>query len=169
MLQFSTVILKFAEQGEKTGWTYIKIPSEIAQKIKPDNKKSFRVKGKLDNYSIEKVALLPMGEGNFIMPFNAMMRKKTGKRQGEKLLVKLEEDKNPILLNEELVQCLADEPDALRFFNQLSKSHQLYFSKWIDAAKTDATKTKRIAQTLNALCKKQNFPVMFREMRNNPV
>ena len=48
MVSYSTTILKFDEQGEKTGWTYIVIPSAIAQKLKPGNKKSFRVKGKLD-------------------------------------------------------------------------------------------------------------------------
>lgn len=68
--------------GEKTGWMYIEIPVDIATKLNPDCKKSFRVKGKLDSYPVEKVALLPMGKGNFIMPFNAQMRKATGKRNG---------------------------------------------------------------------------------------
>src|SRR5947208_3349524 len=77
MVEYTMVILKFDEQGEKTGWTYIEVPADIAQQLKPGNKKSFRVKGKLDNYAIKKVALLPMGEGNFIMPFNAGMRKGT--------------------------------------------------------------------------------------------
>ncbi|MEJ0102256.1 MAG: DUF1905 domain-containing protein [Bacteroidota bacterium] len=71
MVQYTATILQFAEQGEKTGWTYIEIPADIAQKLKPGNKKSFRVKGKLDNHPIKKVALLPMGGGRFIMPLNA--------------------------------------------------------------------------------------------------
>ena len=45
MIHFNAVIKKFNEQGEKTGWTYIEIPEEIASKIKPGYKKSFRVKG----------------------------------------------------------------------------------------------------------------------------
>ncbi|HYJ64643.1 MAG TPA: DUF1905 domain-containing protein [Parafilimonas sp.] len=85
MVKFTTTILKFNEQGEKTGWTYIEIPADIAQQIKPNNKKSFRVKGKLDNYAIKSIALLPMGNGNFIMPLNAAMRKATGKRKGAML------------------------------------------------------------------------------------
>ncbi|MFX5998869.1 DUF1905 domain-containing protein, partial [Acinetobacter baumannii] len=75
MIQFATIIKKFAKQGEKTGWTYIEIPEAIAQQIKPNNKKSFRVKGKLDSFSIKGIALLPMGEGSFIMALNAEMRK----------------------------------------------------------------------------------------------
>ena len=36
MIQFNSVIKKFAKQGEKTGWSYIEIPEEVAIKIKPD-------------------------------------------------------------------------------------------------------------------------------------
>ena len=75
MIRFKSIIKKFGEQGEKTGWTYIEIPEEVASKIKPGCKKSFRVKGTLDNYPIEKTSLLPMGGGSFIIPINAAIRK----------------------------------------------------------------------------------------------
>ena len=68
MITYTTTILKFDKQGEKTGWTYIDVPAEIAAQLKAGYKKSFRVKGKLDNLNIAQVALLPMGNGNFIMP-----------------------------------------------------------------------------------------------------
>ena len=75
MVQFSAVLKKFKDKGEKTGWTYIDVPGKITEMLKPGNKKSFRVKGKLDNHSINGVALLPMGGGEFIMAINAEMRK----------------------------------------------------------------------------------------------
>src|SRR4051812_18122609 len=103
MVQFTTTILQFAEQGEKTGWTYIEISADIADKLKPGNKKSFRVKGKLDNYPIKKIALLPMGGGKFIMALNAAMRKSIGKRKGAMLKVQIEEDHAAILINKELM------------------------------------------------------------------
>ena len=46
MIQFTVTIHRFEKQGEKTGWTYIEIPSDIAQKLKPGNKKSFQGKRK---------------------------------------------------------------------------------------------------------------------------
>ena len=55
MVTFKTIILKFGELGEKTGWTYISISIDIAQKLMPGNKKSFRVKGKLDEFKIASV------------------------------------------------------------------------------------------------------------------
>jgi len=163
MVKFKTIILKFNKKGEKTGWSYIEIPADIAQKLCPENKKSFRVKGKLDNYKIEKVALLPMGEGSFILPMNASLRKGVRKNVGAMLNVEIEIDKRPLKLNQDLMDCLADEPAAKSFFTSLAKSHQNYFSKWIESAKTDETKAKRIAQTVDAMCKKQNFGEMMRE------
>ena len=71
MVEFTTIILQFAEQGEKTGWTYIEIPADIAQQLSPGNKKSFRVRGMLDGFAVAGMALMPMGEGNFIMALKA--------------------------------------------------------------------------------------------------
>ena len=166
MVKYTTVILKFDKQGEKTGWTYIEIPSDVANKLKPGNKKSFRVKGKLDNYSFEKTSLLPMGNGNFIMPLNASIRKTIGKRHGAMLHVQIAEDKSDFVFNPDMMACLADEPVALKFFKQQPGSHQKYFSKWVDSAKTDITKAKKIAMVVNALSKGQGFAEMIRANTN---
>ena len=165
MIRFTATIQKFDKQGEKTGWTYVLIPAEIAQQLKPGNRRSFRVKGKLDKHKIEKAALLPMGEGDFILPINNDMRKGTGKTQGMKLEIHLEEDKEEIKLDEDMMACLADEPDALRFFNTLAPSHQKYFSKWIQSAKTEATRSKRIAHTVTAMCYGQDYGTMLRSLK----
>lgn len=162
MVEFTTVLKQFGEQGEKTGWTYIEIPADIAQAMKPGNKKSFRVKGKLDKYAISQVALLPMGGGIFIMAINAGMRKGIGKKKGAMVKVKLEEDKKGFQFNKDFIDCLADEPAAKAFFETLAGSHQRYFSKWIDSAKTEQTKTKRIAWAVTALSKKQGYSEMIR-------
>ncbi len=82
MVQFTATIQRFAEQGEKTGWSYITIPSDIAEQLNPGIKKSFRVKGKLDLHIIEQQALLPMGDGSFILPLNASIRKAIHKNKG---------------------------------------------------------------------------------------
>jgi hypothetical protein len=167
MQQFTTTILQFAEQGEKTGWTYIRIPAAIAQKLKPGNKKSFRVKGKLDDHSIKKVALLPMGEGDFIMPLNATVRKAIRKIKGAKLKVTLEVDNATIRPPADLLECLADEPKALEFFNNMPGSHQKYFGNWINSAKTVTTRAKRIAQTVNAMARSKNFGEMIRSLKQD--
>jgi hypothetical protein len=162
MIRFTTKILQFADMGEKTGWTYIRIPAALAQRLLPDNKKSFRVKGRLDDHSIQKVALIPMGEGDFIMALNAGVRKAIRKQQGASLRVELEVDKAVIQPPKALLDCLADEPAALAYFKGLPQSHRNYFGNWIRAAKTEGTRTRRIACVVTAMVRHLNFAEMLR-------
>jgi hypothetical protein len=164
---FTTTILQFAQMAEKTGWTYIEIPADIAQQLKPNNKKTFRVKGKLDSFPIKSVAVMPRGDGSFILAVNAEMRKGIGKRKGAIVNVQLQEDKATIPINAELLECLKDDPDAEAHFNSLNNSHKSYFSKYIDNAKTEPTKTKRLTQTLLALGKGWDYGRMIREGKQN--
>lgn len=162
MIRFTTKILQFGEMGEKTGWSYIRISAAQAEKLMPGNKKSFRVKGKLDEHSIEKIALIPMGEGEFIMALKASLRKVLRKQKGDTLRVELEMDKAVIRPPKELMDCLADEPEALAYFNGLPKSHQNYFGGWVRAAKTEGTRTKRLACVVDAMIKRLKFFEMMR-------
>ena len=167
MVRFKTSILRFGQMGEKTGWTYIEIPPKLASQLYPGNKKSFRVKGKLDQVPVKQLALLPMGDGHFIIPLNAEMRKALKKQKGAELYVQLEKDDSPIKINHDLISCLEDEPAAFNFFQSLQPSHQHYFSKWIETAKTDSTKAKRIAQTVQACLHQYSFSEMLRNSKKD--
>jgi uncharacterized protein YdeI (YjbR/CyaY-like superfamily) len=96
------------------------------------------------------------------MALNAAMRKGIHKRHGAMMQVQLEEDKNPFQFNKDFMECLADDPGAKAFFETLAGSHQRYFSKWIDDAKTEPTRVKRITMAVNALAKKWGYPEMLR-------
>jgi hypothetical protein len=167
MVRFTATMHRFEKQGEKTGWTYIEIPADIAQKLKPGNRKEFKVKGKLDAFAINRVSLMPMGGGRFIMPVNASMRKGLGKRHGAMVKVQIEADDSPFVFNKDFMECLDDEPAAKEFFQTLTASHQRYFSKWIDDAKTEPTRVKRITLAVNALAKKWGYPEMIRNQKKN--
>ncbi|MBL0154581.1 MAG: DUF1905 domain-containing protein [Chitinophagaceae bacterium] len=162
MIKFIATIHKFGSKGEKTGWTYIEIPADLAQQLKPNNKKEFKVKGKLDKHPITRMSLIPMGGGIFILVLNADIRKAIGKKHGAMVQVQLAVDNSAFVFNKDLMECLHDDPAAETFFNSLTGSHQRYFSKWIDSAKTEPTKVKRIAMAVNALSRKMGYPEMIR-------
>ena len=162
MITFSTRILKFEKKGEKTGWRYIEISKQQAEKIKPGYRVSFRVRGKLDDYRIEKTAILPMGDGSFILPVNGTIRKALCKSEGDTVRVQLEYDARQLTLSSDFIKCLKDEPAAYDFFKSLPKSHQNYFSKWIESAKTENTKVKRITMAVMALASRQGYGEMIR-------
>lgn len=162
MVKFQTLIQKFGKKGEKTGWTYIVIGAKFARQLKPGSKVSFRVKGRLDSYSFEGLALLPMGEGDFILPLNAAIRSAIRKKHGDQLAIEMDLDSRSPVLSADLLKCLKQEPAALTFFRLLPRSHQNYFSKWIEGAKTINTKTKRIVMVVTALALQQGFGEMLR-------
>lgn len=162
MVRFTATIHKFEKQGEKTGWTYFEVPADLAQVLKPGNRKEFKVKGKLDAHPVKRISLLPMGGGLFIFVLNAALRKAIGKKHGAMVKVQLTEDKSEFVFNKDFMDCLDDDSTAKEFFQSLTGSHQRYFSKWIDEAKTEPTKIKRIAMAVNALAKKWGYPEMIR-------
>ena len=169
MVQFVVTIKKFGSQGEKTGWTYIEIPVDIAQELKPGNKKEFKVKGKLDAHVIRRQSVMPMGGGLFIMPLNATLRRAIGKKHGAMLNVQLLTDNSEFIFNKDFMDCLDDEPAAKKYFQSLTGSHQRYFSKWIDDAKTEPTRVKRITMAVNALAKKWGYPEMLRASQGKSI
>ena len=165
-IDFNTVILQFADQGEKTGWSYIEVPADLAQQLKPGNKRSFRVRGMLDGFEVQGMALMPMGKGDFIMALKADVRKGIRKNKGAMLRVRIEEDVDyKVELPDDLKDCFDFEPDAFEFFNSLAKSHREYFIKWINEAKTAETRAKRVVNTVNAMLRKWSYTEMMRSMK----
>lgn len=166
MQTFTALLQRFGQKGEKTGWTYIDIPIDVSEALKPGQRASFRVKGTLDTFAIKLVALIPMGQSGdsdgFIMAVNAAMRRGIRKEAGAMVHVELAVDNDPMLISADLMTCLADDPAALNFFDTLTDGHRNYFSNWIESAKTTETKTKRITQAVTGLSMGLGYPEMVR-------
>jgi hypothetical protein len=166
MVTFSAEIEKFAEMGEKTGWSYVFIPQHIAARIKADCKKSFRVKGKIDHTLIEGMATVPMGEGDFILALKASLRKQLRKEAGAVVNIELEEDKDfKMEIPEDLELCLSDEDHLMARFLKLPKSHQNWYINWVNSAKTEPTRTKRLVRIVSAMDREMTFAEMMWERK----
>ena len=63
---------------------------------------------------------------------------------------------------ETMMECLQDEPEAYQYFLSFPRSHQNYYSKWVESAKTTVTQAKRIAQIIEAMYLKQSFAEMLK-------
>jgi hypothetical protein len=167
MIEFTALLEKFGEMGEKTGWTCFTVPASIAEQLKPGVKVSFRVKGTIDGQSIKQTALLPMGDGDFILPLRTEFRRKIRKEAGDTVRLSWEADESEILISEDLLICLAEEPAALERFETMPKSHQRYYSNWVEQAKTLDTKSRRIAMAVEGLKLGMDYGAMMRYYRDN--
>jgi hypothetical protein len=167
MVSFKAEIKKFGAKGEKSGWSYLEIPYEIAVKLHDRDKKAFRVKGNIDECTIKAIAVLPMGEGNYILPLNGEIKKGIRKRAGAFVVLKIEADLSEIEIPHDLQECLDDEPVAGEWFAGLKKGERNYFIKWISSAKTEVTRAKRIALAINAFLNKMDFGAMIRQQKKD--
>lgn len=166
MQSFTALLEKFDSEGLMTGWTYFVVPLEVSDALHPGKKTSFRVKGKLDQFPVKAVALMPMGDSRFMFVVNADMRRGIRKQAGATVQVQLAFDDDPQLESADLLTCLEDDPQALTFFNSLAKGHQNYFSKWIESAKTAETKANRIAKAVQGLSMGFGYGEMIRYFKN---
>lgn len=170
MINFSAVIEKFDAKGEKTGWQYLFIPCDLAQKINPGEKRSYRVKGFLDAVPIEGLALTPMGEGDYILALKSALRKQLKKEEGATVNAQLELQKDfKIAMPADLELCLLDEPILLERFLAQPLGHQHYFYNWLNSAKTEATRVKRLTMIVDAMDKHYNYSQMIRASQGKPI
>lgn len=166
MILFEIRLQKFTNKGEKTGWIYIEISPERADVLNPGVRVSYRVKGSIDQHPIQQVALLPMGDGGFVLPTNAHLRKAIRKGEGDLVRIELYVDDSPLEYSGDLMECLYDEPQALLYFESLSRGHQNYYTKWVESAKTTETRVKRITQAVQGLAMGMDYGQMIRHFRN---
>ncbi|MBK7429384.1 MAG: DUF1905 domain-containing protein [Bacteroidetes bacterium] len=133
----------------KGGWSYIEI-----KEISPDHKAHFgmvRVKGYIDSYEIKQYNLMPMGNGNLFLPVKAEIRKKIKKEAGDLVHVKLYLDASPLVIPQELIDCLNEYPEAMKFYESLTQSEKRLYLNWVYSAKQEDTKANRIVKMIDKL------------------
>lgn len=166
MTYLKVEIERFETNGEKTGWSYVFIPQEIADQIKANSRIGFRVRGLIDGVTVNGMSVMPVKESGFILPLNKALRTSLRKEEGAVIELRLEFDADfKIEMPEDLEICLAQEEGLLVHFLSMPKSHQNYFITWLNTAKTEVTKTKRLIMIVNAMAKKYDFGEMIRQSK----
>ncbi|MCX6275711.1 MAG: YdeI/OmpD-associated family protein [Bacteroidetes bacterium] len=146
---------KLEKYPGKGGWTYAAIPE-----IRQDKNAPFgwvKVKGSIDNYELRSYKLMPMGKGKLFLPVKAEVRKIIGKQAGDWVNIVLYADNDPVEIPNELLLCLKDEPDAYGKFLSYTEGQQKEFIDWIYKAKSDVTRVKRIAASIEKLLKNKKL------------
>ena len=141
----------------KGGWCYVLVTGIPANK-----KRKFgfvRVSGTVDGFKVEKYNIMPMKTGNFFFPIKAQIRKAIRKKEGDTVHVILFEDNVPTKTPKELLECLKEEPQALKTFKGFSDSEQKLYIDWIYSAKKEETRIGRIAASINKLVKGEKLYV----------
>ncbi len=132
----------------KGGWTFIRIP----HLDKPKTPFGYlRIVGFIDNYEVKRLSLMPMGNGLYMLPVKAEIRKLIRKKAGDQASIELYVDRSEFETPEEFLLCLQDEPAAFQFYTKLSQSEKKFYVNWIYDAKKEETKVNRMAKAINRL------------------
>ena len=91
--------------------------------------------------------------GEFLLGLNRAVREDAGVEAGDTVEVKLELDTAPreVEVPEALANALAEDPKARAAFDRLAFTHRKEYARWINEAKRDETRQRRVAQALEML------------------
>jgi hypothetical protein len=94
------------KQDGKMGWTYVVI-TDITTSEK-GNLGLIRVCGFIDTYELKQFNLLPMKDGNMLLPLKTAVRKKIGKKAGDTVHVILYADESVVVIPDDIRVCLLE-------------------------------------------------------------
>jgi hypothetical protein len=140
----------------KGGWTYAALPF-----VKRDKHSHFgwvRVKGFIDDYEIKQYHLAPMKDGGLFLPVKAAIRKQIKKQEGDVVTIRLYADESKIEVPVEFMECLSDEPKALKNFTQLSDTLKKHWIEYIEQVKSDERRIERMGAAVNRLAAGEKDP-----------
>jgi hypothetical protein len=113
--------------------------------------KRFPVRATLNGYSW-RTTVTRMG-GEFMLGLSRAVRQQAGVESGDTVELELELDRSPreVAVPEELARALAADSAARATFERLSYSHRKEYARWINEAKREETRERRVNQTLERL------------------
>jgi uncharacterized protein YdeI (YjbR/CyaY-like superfamily) len=91
--------------------------------------------------------------GRYLLGVSAENRAAAGVAAGDEIDVHLELDTEPreVAVPPDLAEALSAEPQAKEFFERLSPSQKQWHVQSVEAAKTDDTRRRRVAKSLELL------------------
>jgi hypothetical protein len=143
-MRFRTTIL----QGGKTA-TGIRVPDEVVEALGSGRRPAVRVT--INGFTYRSTVAV-MG-GVYMVGVSAENRAGAGVAGGDEVDVEMELDTAPreVTVPADLAAALDAEPDARRTFDGLSYSNKSWHALQVAGAKTDQTRQRRIAKSVDLL------------------
>src|SRR5713226_1616523 len=136
-------------QGAGT-WTYLALPLDQEKALGTSSR--VPVQGTIDGVRFRS-SLLPNGAGGHFMVVKKEIRDMIGKSAGVRVTVSMELDSAPreVIMPEVVLRALLRNKKANEFFKSLSQSHKKAYIQWVESAKKDETKAKRVGKMIEML------------------
>jgi Bacteriocin-protection, YdeI or OmpD-Associated/Domain of unknown function (DUF1905) len=113
--------------------------------------KRFPVKARINGHTLH----LSVGRmrGEFLLGLSRANREAAGVQAGDEVTLELELDSAPreVDVPETLAAALADDPRAQQAFDKLAFTHRKEFARWIEEAKREDTRERRVITAIEML------------------
>ena len=125
--------------------TYVVVPLEVPTVF---GSRRPPVRGTVNGVPFRST-IAPYGDA-FYLGVNRELRTRAGAEAGDTVVVELERDDEPreVEVPADLAEALTADAAALGTFESLSYTHRKEYVRWIDEAKREATRRKRIEQAV---------------------
>jgi hypothetical protein len=131
------------------GGAFVEVPFDVEEAF---GSKKPRVKALIEGVPYRGL-LVRMGGEHHILIVLKGIREQIGRTFGDKIKVVVEADSEPRVIEvpKELMALFKKEKEAKKFFNELSYTHQKEYVQWINEAKQDETRQRRVTKTIEML------------------
>ena len=133
------------ELESEHGGIYVLVPFSVEETY--GTKAQLKVRTTIDGFPYAG-SLFPLGDGHHGLIVAKPIRGAIGKTWGHTVHVQLARDVAPrqVTLPEDFAQALLVTSGAREKFEKLSYSHQREYVRWVEAAKKDDTRRKRVVE-----------------------
>ena len=134
------------------GGAFVEVPFDVEKAF---GAKKPKVKVTFDGVAYRGI-LARMGADHHILIILKSIREQIGKTFGDKVKITVELDTEPRVIEvpKDLAKELKKHKEAKAFFDKLSYTHKREYVMWINEAKKEETRQRRVAKTIEMLEKK---------------
>jgi len=136
------------ELGGKTA-TGIPVPEDVVAAMGSGKRPAVQVTVGEHSYRTTVASM----RGRYFVPLSKANREAARVAAGDEVAVEIEVDAEPrnVAIPADLADALADDATARAFFDRLSYTHRKEWVRWVEEAKKEETRTRRIAKTIESL------------------
>jgi bifunctional DNA-binding transcriptional regulator/antitoxin component of YhaV-PrlF toxin-antitoxin module len=140
-------------QAGRGGGAFAEVPFDVEEVF---GDKRPQVKATMEGESFVW-RLIRMGTPHHIVGVPKGVRDKAGKNIGDTIEITVEADNTPreVVVPADLEAALASDAEAKEFFDSLSYTHRKEYVRWIETAKRDDTRARRLVKTMKMLKEKK--------------
>lgn len=138
-------------QNASGGGAFVEVPFDVEEAF---GAKKPRVKALIEGVPY-RGTLVRMGTECHLLLILKSIREQVGRTFGDevKVSVELDVEERVVTVPAELKRAFKSDKEAKTFFDKLSYTHQREYVMWINEAKKDETRQRRIAKTIEMLKK----------------